>query len=257
MPELRFRNRAARPVLVVDGEELLGAKQNRVVNLTILIAAQSDVAIPVSCVEAGRWRADSASFRAAPSAHFASGRAEKMSQVSQSLAASGDRAADQHAVWDAIAAKAGRMDARSRTSAMAAIFDRHVDSIDAYLTAFTSLNRQRGALFAVHGQPAGIEIFDRAGTWRRLAPKLIRSYAIEALEPAPVSHVAARTRESLLDSVAQAESRSFPALSLGVDVRFESASITGAALVADGRVLHLAAFAEMARRGHRAPRPIS
>src|SRR5262245_3498399 len=43
VPELRFRNRAARPVLIVDGEELIGAKQNRVVNLTILVAAESDI----------------------------------------------------------------------------------------------------------------------------------------------------------------------------------------------------------------------
>ena len=142
VPELRFRNRAGRPVLIVDGEELIGAKQNRVVNLTILVAAESDIAIPVSCVEAGRWRADSASFTAAPRAQFASGRAEKMKQVSLSLAASGERAADQGAVWEAIASKAARMDVRSQTSAMAAIFDQHVHSIDSYLTAFTSLDRQ-------------------------------------------------------------------------------------------------------------------
>jgi hypothetical protein len=190
-------------------------------------------------------------------AQFASGRAEKMKQVSLSLAASGDRAADQGAVWEAIAAKAGRMGVRSRRSAMAAIFDQHVDAIDSYITAFTPLDRQGGALFAVHGQLAGVEIFDRAGTWRRLAPKLIRSYAIEALEPAQAGERLDAQPESLLGcvlaSVTQAESRSFPALSLGVDLRFESAGITGAALVADGRVLHLAAFADMARRGQRAP----
>jgi hypothetical protein len=42
-------------VLIVDGEELVGAKQNRVVNLTILVPAQQTVVIPVTCVEQGRW----------------------------------------------------------------------------------------------------------------------------------------------------------------------------------------------------------
>jgi hypothetical protein len=56
VPELRVVNRGARPVLIVDGEELLGAKQNRVVNLTILVPAHAEMTIPVSCVEAGRWR---------------------------------------------------------------------------------------------------------------------------------------------------------------------------------------------------------
>ena len=56
VPELRVVNRGLHPILIVDGEELIGAKQNRVVNLTILVAPQSKLTIPVSCVEAGRWR---------------------------------------------------------------------------------------------------------------------------------------------------------------------------------------------------------
>lgn len=38
-------------VLILDGEEILGAKQNRMVNATILIAAHTKVKVPVSCVE--------------------------------------------------------------------------------------------------------------------------------------------------------------------------------------------------------------
>ena len=48
-------NSAAQPVLIFDGEEILGAKQNRMVNATILIAAQTKLKVPVSCVERGRW----------------------------------------------------------------------------------------------------------------------------------------------------------------------------------------------------------
>ena len=66
VPELKFINRGPKPVLIVDGEELLGAKQNRIVNLTILVAANSELTIPVSCVEAGRWRSRSRAFTSAP-----------------------------------------------------------------------------------------------------------------------------------------------------------------------------------------------
>ena len=65
VPELKFVNRGPKPVLLVDGEELLGAKQNRIVNLTILVAANSALTIPVSCVEAGRWRSSSRAFTSA------------------------------------------------------------------------------------------------------------------------------------------------------------------------------------------------
>jgi hypothetical protein len=39
VPQLLFINDAMRPVLLLDGEELVGAKQNRVLNLTVLAPA--------------------------------------------------------------------------------------------------------------------------------------------------------------------------------------------------------------------------
>ncbi|MCX8006019.1 MAG: hypothetical protein N2688_13875, partial [Burkholderiaceae bacterium] len=62
VPELLLRNRAERDLLLLDGEELIGAKQNRVLNTTILAAAGADIRIPVSCVEAGRWAWQSRRF---------------------------------------------------------------------------------------------------------------------------------------------------------------------------------------------------
>ena len=55
VPELKVVNRSDRMVLILDGEELVGAKQNRIVNTTILIAGNTTTVIPVSCVEQGRW----------------------------------------------------------------------------------------------------------------------------------------------------------------------------------------------------------
>jgi len=52
VPELFFRNKSDKDILLVDGEELVGAKQNRVLNLSILVAAGKQVNVPVSCVEA-------------------------------------------------------------------------------------------------------------------------------------------------------------------------------------------------------------
>src|SRR5580704_5666256 len=56
VPELQFANNSPRAVLLLDGEELIGAKQNRVLNLTILASPKAVTVIPVSCVEAGRWQ---------------------------------------------------------------------------------------------------------------------------------------------------------------------------------------------------------
>src|SRR4051812_44653408 len=53
--ELAVRNPLDRGVLLYDGEELVGAKQNRILNVSVLLGAGSTARIPVSCVESGRW----------------------------------------------------------------------------------------------------------------------------------------------------------------------------------------------------------
>jgi len=62
---LAFENSSAEKILLVDGDELVGAKQNRVINLSILVAGGAKVVIPVSCVEQGRWAYRSREFSSA------------------------------------------------------------------------------------------------------------------------------------------------------------------------------------------------
>src|SRR5215213_1159080 len=53
VPELLAVNPLDADVLLYEGEELLGAKQNRILNVTVLAASRSETRIPVSCVEEG------------------------------------------------------------------------------------------------------------------------------------------------------------------------------------------------------------
>ena len=55
IPTLKAVNPTDKPVLVVEGEHWLGGKQNRAINATILVPANSELKIPVSCLERGRW----------------------------------------------------------------------------------------------------------------------------------------------------------------------------------------------------------
>ena len=59
VPELLFKNSGDKPVLLVEGEELVGAKQNRTLNVSILAPPGRETRIPVTCVERrtlGVWR---------------------------------------------------------------------------------------------------------------------------------------------------------------------------------------------------------
>jgi hypothetical protein len=56
VPNLAVTNRASRPLLIPEGEILVAAKQNRVIDVTVLLAAGVKFTVPVSCVKAGRGR---------------------------------------------------------------------------------------------------------------------------------------------------------------------------------------------------------
>ena len=88
VPNLNVVNTGKTPVLILDGEQLLGAKQNRIVNLSIMLAPKSETTIPVTCVERGRWSRVSDEFRPSPNSLPSTGRAAKMRDVSSSMLAS-------------------------------------------------------------------------------------------------------------------------------------------------------------------------
>jgi hypothetical protein len=246
VPELRFVNRGTAPVLIIDGQELLGAKQNRVVNLTILGPPEATLTIPVSCVESGRWSARSRAFTAAPRTQYASGRAKRVAQVTRSIVDRGVHMSDQSAVWADIAHTSARLGATSSTGAMKAIFDRHSAFIDRCVDAFKPLERQVGAIFAVNDSIVGLDLFDDAATLTRVLPKLVRAAAVDALdrssEPRADSRASKRACDLFLAHLSSAAQHSARAVGLGEDVRLSSPSIAGAALVVNGAVVHFAAF---------------
>ena len=256
VPELRVINRGDRPTLIIDGEELVGAKQNRIVNLSILIPALAKLTIPVSCVEAGRWSARSRAFAAAPRTQYATGRARRMEQVSDAMRSHGARHADQADIWNDIALKSERMNARSETGAMDALFLDHASFVEKAVEAFAAGPKQTGALFAVSGRLLGFDLFDRASTLRKLLPKLVRAAAVDALDTAEPRSLKGRATakgraaastlaaeaDQLFAALSASPAISAPAIGQGEDVRISAPGLTAAALVDGNAVIHLSAF---------------
>ncbi len=246
VPELRFVNECDRPVLLLDGEELVGAKQNRILNLTVMAPAHKSIIIPVSCVEAGRWQAESADFASAKRAHYAAGRASKAAHVSASLRNSGTRRSDQSAVWQDISEKSARMQAHSRSEAAAAMYQQHRASLDDFLQAFLPVGGQAGAMFAVNGRIVGLDLFDSPETLSSLLGKLVESYALDAIDAMQAGSEGAATAtddpQVMLDDTAKAAVERFPAVGEGEDLRLHGERLTGGALVKEDRVIHLCAF---------------
>ena len=244
VPDLQFLNEGDIPVLLLDGEELVGAKQNRVLNLSILAPANKAITIPVSCVEQGRWSYSSSEFSSEDRVHYSRGRSAKAASVSMSMESGAPPRSDQSEVWRNISEKSARLGVSSPTDSMSDIYEKRKQTIEEFVEAFTSADGQIGAIFGIDGAVAGIDLFDASDTFTKLSQKLIRSYALDALEiqtegKTETSGVEARRFIDILSNVQTLE---FPAAGLGKDLRLKSQMVSGGALVNDGRVVHLGAF---------------
>jgi len=63
VPQLRVENRKEEHVLILEGDILVGGKQNRMSNSTVVIPAGATLQLPVSCVESDRWNYKSRKFQ--------------------------------------------------------------------------------------------------------------------------------------------------------------------------------------------------
>jgi hypothetical protein len=244
VPELKVVNTSSLSVLLLDGEELAGAKQNRVLNTSILLEGNSEAIIPVSCTEHGRWSYTSATFSDTDFVMSHRLRSEKSRAVTGSLHTGRRYSSDQLHVWAGIERMHRQTGTRSATGALGDVYATKAQELDEYLQAFAYVTRQRGSLVSINGQFVGLDVISRETVYETLHPKLVKSYAMDALvqkkerfdEPS-----AAKAKTFLQEMWGCKESR-FDSPGQGYDYRFEGPRVVGSALVLAQKVIHLAFF---------------
>ena len=244
VPELKVINKGDKPVLLLDGEELAGAKQNRVLNTTILLKEHSETIIPVSCTEHGRWFYRSSKFEESGYIMSANLRSVKNASVHKNLKACNAFISDQLAVWDGIAdqARANRVDAP--TGAMRDTLEAKQEDMDDFLTHFPMISGQNGLLVMVNGKVVGMDMVSRTEAFASLHPKLIKSYVMDALTEKPAKGKAASRKmaDAFLAAILECKENAFDSVGYGRDYRYEGQKIVGSALVHDSIVIHMAFF---------------
>lgn len=250
VPHARVTNRGARAVLVLFGEEIQGAKQNRIANASFLVPAGSELVIDVSCVEQGRWDRRAGARFAAGLGVLSHDLRRKMAQkVRAARAAGGGFHADQMQVWDEIDERVAYAAARAPTRAYADYYATRSAEVDEICRAFRPLPRQVGFVATLGGRVVGLEAVGREEVFAQVFVRLLRGYAIDAADQAFLSAREASRRpgprleapEDFVSALATAPAAAGPSLGLGQDVRLEGEGISGCALV-EGDVVHLTAF---------------
>ena len=244
VPELRVKNDADSPVLLLDGEEICGAKQNRVLNTSILIKEKSETIIPVSCTEHGRWAYSSKVFADSNLMMASSIREIKLNSVSRSLRKGHKFRSDQSGIWNHIYSLAADAGVTSDTGAMKDLFNERESNVEEYVSAFGVIPGQKGLVCMIDNSIVGIDVFSNENTYNLIHSKLIKSYAMDALlSKANLQGVDCieKAREFLKDATLCDEER-HESVGYGWDCRFKGESIIGSALLHNDEVIHMTFF---------------
>ena len=246
VPNVRVRNLCDEALLVLFGEELRGAKQNRIANASFLIPPKGEIVIDVTCVEAGRWRSRptggasaSPRFEGSGSVVSQSMRRQMSFDVAESRAAGHGFRADQSDVWNEVSHRLSESGTSSRSSA----WSDYAAARSERLTAARAVFEPSGVGFvaAIDGEVVGMEVIGAPEVYARSFTRLLDAYLIDAVEEgADKSESKTADPTAFLAKVREARTTSGPSLGLGEDLRLRSDSVEGAALVA-GQVVHLTA----------------
>ncbi len=240
VPNLLVTNHGDSRVLFLEGEELRGAKQNRVLNTSVLVAAHSQTPIPVSCVEQGRWR-----YR---TQHFVSGGSHSSSKLRHilkkssyvSMKAGLGYASDQMEVWNEVSRQMGSLGSSSETTAMSDTYETYQGRMAEFREHLTYVEGATGMAVAVGTTVVAMDLFDKPSTCAKVWDRLLTGVVMDALERAPTDQVAQRADvEGLLARLRDGSWEPAPAVGDGQEFRFNADSETHAsALVCGGSVLH-------------------
>lgn len=245
VPTLKVSNKAGMMAFLMAGEQLVGAKQNRVLNISIMVPGSTELPIPVSCVESGRWAHRSKGFQTSGSSSHHFLRKMMSKQVSSSYRSSGAARSDQGAVWNEVSRKLESLKSQSDTSALEQVFSDHSARLQQILDHMTPPQGACGAVFAFGGRIAGCDLFDKPETLAKLWPKLVRAYAIDALEETESRpRLSADAVREWLRSSKETKAETFKSAGVGDDVRLESPTLVGACLVVEEQPVHVEMFAE-------------
>jgi hypothetical protein len=223
VPELLVENKGDQRVLFLEGEELVGAKQNRILNTSVLVAAHSKIRIPVSCVEQGRWGYKSRYFGSSGSHSPSSLRRALKSSVSRSVKEKRGHRSDQGEVWQEVACFNASHGVQSGTSAMSDAFDAHQDRIGTFREKLKYVDGATGVAAAIGEKVVAIDLFDKPSTCQKVWDRLLSGVVFDALEAGETNqHVSIADVEQLVSVVGELPWQQAEAVGEGQEYRAES-----------------------------------
>ena len=251
VPFLLLENTGDRPIIILDGEEVVGGKQNRIINTTLVILAGTSVKIPVSCIQAGRWRHERADFESAGSVFRARSRAAQMATVTANVRESGSFLSDQGAVWDEVSASLGELGVHSETSDFREGRERVADKLEEFVGAIRPAENQIGSIFINAKGILGLEMLGTPVLFSQVCEKVTRSFAFEVLGSPDLNGASMEAATQWWDAILKSPFTRHTSPAAGEDIRVGTEALIGSGLIWDGVVVHFSCFPNVLRQSQK------
>lgn len=234
-------------VFMMDGDILVGAKQNRVLNTSVLLNPESKTVIPVSCVESGRWRYKSRGFSDSGYSAPSGLRAAKSISVSKNLKQSGKHISNQREVWDNVKAYEKMHMSYSETSNLSDIYDSKKETFDSFIKKFPLERGANGISIFIKNKLISLDLFNRSDIYELYFQKLLRGAAMEVysmnIEKFELQEAEASYKTlDFLDKFENLDFSLHKGVAAGEEKRFETNELTGFELAYNGNMIHLTAL---------------
>ncbi len=263
VPEVLIGIKGEKPVLVVEGEVIVGGWQNRTVNISLLLEAGREHRIPVSCIEQRRWSprrvhrpsiptadegVERVAFSVAEYAAHSRLRRKKTESATMQFLMTNRPISDQREVWREVSAELRAAKVASDTEDATAFYEHHRTSINDLLKPIVTVRNQVGAIVGIGQSIVGLEVFDHPETWQILGSKVLYGYAAEALEFLwmrrffnLVSYDEAKAFRDIVAAVLERATVKPAPVGMG-EHHLLNGTASGFALVHGGKIRHLFAF---------------
>lgn len=231
---LIVKNNAVTPLLLVDGEEIIGGDQNRIVNATILIAPNSEEKIPVNCTEHGRW-AYKSEFK--QSEYMANYRTRSAKEKAVRANMSG-----QQAVWDSINDLEMSRSFSSPTQAMSESYENLKVDLDEFISNFKAVDGQTGAVIIIDGEIKGFELFLNSQIYHEYHEKILKSYLIDTDINDSIFTIDTEVARDLIVEALSVEYAAKKSNGLEEAFEFENSNGLGTAYIYKDELIHMSYF---------------
>jgi hypothetical protein len=234
--EVLVENTGDRSVLFLEGEELVGAKQNRVVLSSILVGAGSQVALPVFCVERGRWDPSSEKFKTGSHAP------PTMRCLFKGGSSLPRREGRQIEVWRFIMSKHLATKTFSPKGNMSDVFLEHPTVVQELRRDLQYPEGASGIAVAIDGRTVGIDLFDKPETLRKVWDRLVvLGFTLDYLDVCDTDRLADDEQKPVrlyMEALREATWQESSTVGSGTMYRATDKCLA-AALVVEGKLLHV------------------